>query len=70
MMSKSVAILTSSPVCEIPSPNIISTSATLNGGATLFLTTLILVSLPIAVSLSSPVPLICVLPRTSRRTEA
>ena len=69
MISKSLAILINSPVREIPSPYMISTSAVLNGGATLFLTTLILVSLPMLLSFWSPVPLICVFPRTSKRTE-
>ena len=50
MISKSLAILINSPVREIPSPYMISTSAVLNGGATLFLTTLILVSLPMLLS--------------------
>ena len=47
-----------------------STRATLNGGATLFLTTLIFVILPIWVLLSPEPSSIFVEPRTSRRTEA
>ena len=44
-----------SPTLDIPSPYIISTSAVLNGGATLFLTTLMFVLLP----RTSPPTLIC-----------
>src|SRR5690606_10422111 len=40
MMPASLARSTTRPVCEIPSSNITSNSACLNGGATLFLTTL------------------------------
>ena len=40
-----------SATLQIPSPYLISNSAILNGGATLFFTTLTLVSLP---SISSP----------------
>ena len=56
MISKSVAIFTNSPVREIPSPYMISTMASLNGGATLFFTTLILVSLPTLVSFGHQYP--------------
>ena len=64
-MSKSTAKSSVSPILEIPSPNIISTSAILNGGATLFLTILILVLLP---SISLSAPLIASPLRTSIRT--
>jgi hypothetical protein len=55
-----------SPSRLMPSPNMMSNSAVLNGGATLFLTTFTLVSLPMA---SSPFLMVPVR-RMSRRTEA
>jgi hypothetical protein len=55
-----------SPSRLMPSPNRMSNSAVLNGGATLFFTTFTLVSLPIA---SSPFLMVPVR-RMSRRTEA
>ena len=39
-----------SPIAEIPCPNIMSNSASLNGGATLFFTTRTRVRLPTAIS--------------------
>ena len=54
------------PEADRPVPNMISSSARRNGGATLFLTTLMRMRLPIAFS---PVRWIVSILRTSRRTE-
>ena len=65
MISIFVPISISVPALEIPSPYIKSNSAVLNGGATLFLTTLTLVRAPtfsLLALINSPL-------RTSRRTE-
>ena len=51
MISNSAPRSTISPSLEIPSPYAISNFAVLNGGATLFLTTLTLVSFPTISSL-------------------
>ncbi len=68
------AIFTNSHLCvKFPSPvhDFDQQWLLWTGGATLFFTTLILISLPTLLSFWSPVPLIWVLfPRTSRRTEA
>ena len=55
-----------SPSLETPSPKRISNKASLNGGATLFFTTLTLVSLP---TMSSPFLIEPTL-RISKRTDA
>ena len=51
---------TTSPSLLMPSPYIISNSTTLNGGATLFFTTLTRVWLPIISSLSLIAPILLI----------
>ena len=53
-------VSTSSPSLEMPSPYIMSNSTTLNGGATLFFTTLTLVWLPMISSLSLIAPILLI----------
>ena len=65
MMSSFTARSTSSPSLEMPSPYMISNSASRKGGATLFLTILTRVRLP---TTSEPF-LIASTRRTSMRTE-
>ena len=55
-----------SPMRLMPSPNKMSNAAVLNGGETLFFTTLTLVSLPMTLSPFLMLPV----RRMSRRTEA
>ncbi len=65
-MRRATARSSSDPSREMPSPKIMSNSAVLNGGATLFLTTLTRVRLP-----TMSVPFLIGSPRrTSSRMEA